>query len=263
MEINKNNPLLKKLYIGTSGWSYNSWKEFFYPEKLPKNKWLNYYSNFFNTVEINSSFYHLPRSNTFKNWASQTPESFLFSVKVSRYITHIKKLVDCREPFLKLLESSTLLGEKLKIFLFQFPSTQKKDLAKIEDFLNLTKKLTLRNLSLNFVFEFRHESWFCNETYRLLDVNGAGIVISSSPSFPFYKIITGKLCYIRMHGSKELYSSCYSDEELKNLSFYINSIIKDSDYVFIYFNNDYNCYAVKNAQTLLNFCYSNLINSYM
>ena len=115
-----------KLYIGTSGWYYDSWAGNFYPEDLNKNKWLEYYCQYFNTVEINSSFYHLTRKETFNNWALQTPDNFVFTIKASRYITHIKKLVDCLEPFKKLLDAALGLGSKLGLFLFQLPPNLKK-----------------------------------------------------------------------------------------------------------------------------------------
>ena len=99
------------VYIGTSGWSYNHWTGKFYPADLKNNKWLNYYSKEFNTVEVNSSFYHLPKLKTFVNWGENTSGDFLFSVKVSRYITHIKRLIDCREALDKLLTAAKGLGE--------------------------------------------------------------------------------------------------------------------------------------------------------
>lgn len=237
-----------KLYIGTSGWCYNNWVGNFYPRDLNKNKWLKYYSKYFNTVEINSSFYHLTRKETFNNWALQTPDNFVFVVKASRYITHIKKLVDCSEPFKKLLDSALGLGNKLGLFLFQLPPNLKKNIIKLEDFF----KIILKNY--RYVFEFRNESWFCDEVYNLLNEFGAGIVISSSPSFPYHEIITGNLCYIRMHGSEQLYSSSYSEKELQKLSALIRKNLKKNINTYVYFNNDAFGYAIENARKLVELC---------
>ena len=237
-----------KLYIGTSGWCYNNWAGNFYPRDLNKNKWLKYYSKYFNTVEINSSFYHLTRKETFNNWALQTPDNFVFVVKASRYITHIKKLVDCSEPFKKLLDSALGLGNKLGLFLFQLPPNLKKNIIKLEDFF----KIILKNY--RYVFEFRNESWFCDEVYNLLNEFGAGIAISSSPSFPYHEIITGNLCYIRMHGSEQLYSSSYSEKELQKLSALIGKNLKKNINTYVYFNNDAFGYAIENARKLVELC---------
>ena len=237
-----------KLYIGTSGWCYDSWAGNFYPRDLNKNKWLKYYSKYFNTVEINSSFYHLTRKETFNNWALQTPDNFVFVVKASRYITHIKKLVDCSEPFKKLLDSALGLGNKLGLFLFQLPPNLKKNIIKLEDFF----KIILKNY--RYVFEFRNESWFCDEVYNLLNEFGAGIAISSSPSFPYHEIITGNLYYIRMHGSEQLYSSGYSEKELQKLSTFIRKNLKKNINTYVYFNNDASGYAIENALKLIKLC---------
>lgn len=236
-----------KLYIGTSGWHYDSWIENFYPKNLTKDKWLEYYSKYFNTVEINSSFYHLMKKEIFNNWALQTPDNFVFAVKASRYITHVKKLVDCSQPFKKLLDSALGLGDKLGLFLFQLPANLKKNIIKLEKFLQLIPK------NYRYVFEFRNESWYGEEIYNLLNKFGVGITISSSPNFPYHEIITGNFCYIRMHGSKQLYSSSYSSKELKKLSVLVRENLKKDITTYVYFNNDTSGYAVKNAMELKKF----------
>jgi uncharacterized protein YecE (DUF72 family) len=237
-----------KLYIGTSGWCYDSWAGNFYPGGLNKNKWLEYYCQYFNTVEINSSFYHLPKKETFNNWALQTPDNFVFAIKASRYITHIKRLVDCLEPFKKLLDLALGLGSKLGLFLFQLPPNLKKNIIKLEDFLKIIPK------NLRYVFEFRNESWFCDEVYNLLNEFGAGITISSSPGFPYHEIITGNFCYIRMHGSAQLYSSSYSEKELQKFSAIIRQNLRKNINTYVYFNNDAFGYAIENAKMLIKLC---------
>ena len=234
-----------KIYIGTSGWSYNGWSGIFYPEDLSKTKWLSYYSEHFDTVEVNSSFYHLPKPQTFGNWAKKTPDNFLFVVKASRYITHIKRLKDCDEPFENLTKSAKELGSKLGSFLFQLPPNMKKDTGRLKDFLKILPD------NYKYAFEFRDESWFCSEVYNILDNNRCAIVISSSPGFPYHEKVTGKFCYIRMHGGKQLYSSNYSDDELKKVAEIVKQYQKSGIECYVYFNNDIGGYAVKNAKTLI------------
>ncbi len=236
------NPLI---HIGTSGWSYNHWIGRFYPEDIKKNKWLGYYSKEFDTVEINSSFYHLPKQKTYNNWKKNTGEDFIFSVKVSRYITHIKRLKDCREPLGRLFESADGLEKKLGPFLFQLPPNLKKDREVFKKFLEILPE------NYKYAFEFRNESWFTEEIYKLLEKYKCAIVISSSPGFPYREEITANLCYIRMHGSGELYRSCYSGEEIKKIAAFIKKNLNKNTGIYIYFNNDAEAYAIENARTLI------------
>lgn len=232
------------IHIGTSGWSYNHWAGDFYPAGLRKSKWLAYYSGEFGTVEINSSFYHLPKPQTFINWSSSTPDNFIFSVKVSRYITHIKRLADCGEALKRLLSTAEMLGEKLGVFLFQLPPNFKKDRSRLTEILNILPEHG------KFAFEFRDDTWFEKEIYELLNDSGCAVVISSSPKFPFRQVITGSLCYIRMHGSQHLYRSCYPKDELKRVAWLINRNLKKNIETYVYFNNDAESFAVENARTL-------------
>jgi uncharacterized protein YecE (DUF72 family) len=234
----------KRIYIGTSGWNYKSWRGKLYPKALDQKDWLGYYSKSYNSVEINNTFYQLPKKETFKNWHNSTPDDFIFAVKVSRYITHLKKLKDCEETVGKLLEYSSGLDRKLGIFLFQMPANQGKDYTKLEKFLKLLPE------KYKYVFEFRHDSWFDSSIYSLLDNSNCGIVINSSPGFPYKDISTGKICYIRMHGSKKLYSSKYSEDELKEFAEIIIKYHNKGFYSFIYFNNDVQGYAVENAREM-------------
>jgi uncharacterized protein YecE (DUF72 family) len=234
----------QKIYIGTSGWNYKSWKSKFYPEELTQKEWLDYYSKRFNSVEINNTFYQLPKKHTFKNWAYHTPENFVFSVKASRYITHLKKLSNCGDAVNKLIEHSSQLKEKLGIFLFQMPANQGKDINKLKNFINLLPD------KCKYAFEFRNDSWFNDDVFNILDRNNCGVVISSSPDFPFHDIATGRICYIRMHGSKKLYSSKYSNDELKKFARIIIKYHNKGFYSFIYFNNDIHGYAVENADAI-------------
>lgn len=233
------------IHIGTSGWSYKHWTGKFYPEEVKKNKWLEYYSKEFDTVEINSSFYHLPKIQTFINWKKNTGENFIFSVKASRYITHIKRLADCGDPLERLFKAAEGLGEKKGPFLFQLPPNFKKDKSVLKIFLEILPQ------NHKFAFEFRNESWFTEEIYKLLENFGCAVVISSAPGFPYVEKLTADLCYIRMHGSGILYNSCYSKDELKKISALIKKNLNKNIESYVYFNNDAEAFAVDNARMLI------------
>ena len=199
--------------IGTSGFLYHHWIERFYPINLKVSDRLSYYAKSFNSVEINSSFYRLPDKKNFQVWHDKTPKDFTFSIKGSRYITHTKKLLveqDSVDLFMKRAES---LGNKMKVVLWQLPPRFEADLGQLENFLELLKSYGCR-----FAFEFRHESWFCEEIYEILRTYNAAIVIADSPNFPRFEVQTADFSYIRFHGGKSLYSSKYSSCEMMEWS---------------------------------------------
>jgi len=242
-----------KLFVGTSGFSYSHWENgVFYPKGLPKAKQLEYFSEQFSTVELNSSFYGLPKDKTFTNWRERTPEDFTFAVKVSRFITHVKKLSQCKDSWKIFLERASHLGPKLGPFLFQFPSIWRKNLERLEKFILMIKK---NNSKLRFAFEFRHPSWFSPEVYRFFrKYENLSICIIDSPKWPSVNEITGNFVYFRMHGRKILYGSDYSEKEIKRLAEKIKGYLNNKLDVYCYFNNDACGFAVKNAKKLLEFC---------
>jgi len=247
----------KKLFIGTSGWVYGHWEGIFYPEDLPSKDKLRYFSQRFKTAEINYSFYHLPRPSTYQNWYNQTPEDFLFAVKASRFITHIKRLQGVKEAWKQFIENALYLKEKLGPILFQFPpsfSASQENIKRLEDFLKLiTKNLEPRSYKLRYAFEFRHKSWCEEKIYKLLKKYNVAWVIADSPSYPKAEEVTADFVYIRMHGSQILFGSKYTDKELKDLAQKIKKWLKTAD-VYVYFNNDFHGYAIENAKKLLKFC---------
>lgn len=239
------------LFIGTSGWVYSHWEGIFYPENLPSKDKLKYFSQHFKTTEINYSFYHLPRSSTYQNWYSQTPEDFLFAVKTSRFITHIKRLKGVKEAWKTFIENALNLKEKLGPILFQFPPSfraNETEIKKLEDFLKLITKNKLR-----YAFEFRHKSWCDKKVYNLLKKYKVVWVIADSPSYPKAEVVTADFVYLRMHGSKVLFTSNYTKKELQDLAQKIKKWRKIVD-VYIYFNNDAMGYAIENAKELLKLC---------
>lgn len=233
-----------KYYIGTSGWHYEHWRGLYYPEGLAKSKWLQFYVKQFNTVELNNSFYHLPSEKAFATWRESAPENFVFAVKVSRFITHIKRLENFGSAVENFLSRARLLQDKLGPLLYQLPPNMKRNDEVLESFLcSLPQKY-------RHVFEFRHESWLADSVFHILQQYNAGLCVFDMPGFTCPLIATSDFAYIRFHGSASLYSSCYSDEELSQWAQKIARLGKKVKAVYIYFNNDAEAFAVKNALTL-------------
>jgi uncharacterized protein YecE (DUF72 family) len=232
---------MSKLFIGTSGWNYAHWAEgIFYPQGLSQTKWLEHYAKFFNSVELNVTFYRLLQKKIFQNWRKRTPRNFHFVAKGSRFITHIKKIKGIEEPLKLFIERVCGLKEKLAAILWQLPPSFKKDLNRLEYFLKLLKKIKIRQ-----VFEFRNDSWFDQEVYALLKRYNVCLCIAHSGRFPCVKEVTAGFIYLRFHGGDSLYSSNYSDKELKEWADFVKEY-KGKD-IFAFFNNDAYGYALKNA----------------
>jgi len=248
-----------KLYIGTSGWVYSHWEGVFYSQDLPSKDKLKYFSKHFKTAEINYSFYHLPRPSTYQKWYSETPEDFLFAVKASRFITHIKRLKGVKETWKQFLNNAISLKEKLGPILFQFPPSFKatpENIKRLEDFLKFITKYHIPHTKyrIRFAFEFRHKSWCDKKIYQLLKKYKVAWVIADSPSYPKAEVVTADFIYIRMHGSKVLFTSNYTKKELKDLAQKVKKWLRQKKEVFVYFNNDAMGYAIENARELLKFC---------
>jgi uncharacterized protein YecE (DUF72 family) len=230
--------------IGTSGWYYDHWRGRFYPEDLPKSEWLKYYTTKFDTVELNNTFYHLPREQTIKKWHKVAPADFLFAVKASRYITHIKKLKNTEEGLERFFEMVGLLKKHLGPILYQLPPMLHKNLKLLGSFLiQLPKKHKA-------VFEFRHKSWYSDDTYELLNKHNAGFCVHDLEGLQTPKVVTGSVIYIRFHGTSGRYAGDYTEAMLGSWSEWIRENKKDADGVYAYFNNDVLGHAVKNALEL-------------
>jgi len=234
-------------YIGTSGWHYEHWRGLFYPEKLAKPKWLEFYARHFNTVELNNSFYHLPSERAFINWRESSSRGFVFAVKVSRFITHIKRLRNMEEPMQNFLARADFLQDKLGPLLYQLPPTMKRNDETLETFLSILPR------QYRHVFEFRHESWIDGDVFNILKRYEAGLCVFDMPDFTCPAVATADFAYLRFHGSTGLYWSCYSDEELSGWAERITELGKNLKAVYIYFNNDAGAYAISNAKTLARF----------
>ena len=232
--------------IGTSGWYYDDWRRRFYPQEIKKSAWLEFYSRHFATVELNNTFYRLPSETAFINWYNATPDDFIFALKASRFITHIKKLKDTREAVNNFMSRAALLKEKLGPVLYQLPPARYRDDGLLEAFLT--------NLPPGYrhVLEFRHESWLADEVYDILRRYRAGICVFDMPDLTCPPLATADFAYIRFHGKDSLYASSYSDEELANWVTRIGELAQSLDTVYIYFNNDVQGFALKNAETIRN-----------
>ncbi len=231
-------------FIGTSGFSYSHWKGVFYPENLPSSKFLEFYAEKFNTVEMNSTFYHTPRNSTIKNWVEKTPKNFVFSVKASRFITHIRRLKDAEDSVKKFLEKAELFGEKLGVILFQLPPSLKKDTSLLSDFVKTLNK------DKKYAFEFRHKTWLSDDVYEILKENNIAFCISDTPRYPYAEKITANFSYIRLHGHTQLYASEYTKKQLEHYANLILENNKNGISFYVYFDNDFYGYAVKNALEL-------------
>ena len=235
---------MAEYYIGTSGWVYRHWREVFYPAKLAQSKWLEFYTRHFPTVELNSSFYRLPTEKAFSNWRQTSPEGFIYAVKVSRFITHIKRLKDVEEPIQTFLSRARLLEEKLGPVLYQLPPNMHRNDERLDSFLSLLPR------ELRHVLEFRHESWLDEGVFKMLRKHNVGLCVFDMPGLFCPLLATANFAYIRFHGSSGLYYSCYTDEELEDWARRISGLAKDLETVYIYFNNDAEGYAVENARAM-------------
>ncbi len=241
---------MARVFIGTSGWTYSNWRGSFYPEDLPSARWLTYYAEHFDTAEVNYSFYHLPRETTYANWYDRTPPDFVFALKASRFITHIKRLDGVEESWKSLVERALTLKEKLGPILLQFPPTfhaTPENIERLGVFLRYAAGAGKPRIAL----EFRHQSCFETPALDLMRRYQAALVIAHSTRYPMPEVIaTAPFAYFRFHGPDEMFASSYSDNALRKWSWHMKAFLEDGADVYAYFNNDVGGYAVGNARTL-------------
>lgn len=235
-----------RIYIGTSGYSYKHWKEVFYPKGLAQAKWLPFYAEHFNTVEINATFYRHFGKHVFENWNSLTPDGFNFTIKGPKTITRDKRLENVEEELTRFMESAQGLGEKLGVMLWQLPPSFKQD---EENLKRLKAFLELLSTTIRQVIEFRHPTWVNDEIFALLNSHHVGWVAAESKRYLSVEKVTGGTAYFRYHGPRELYASSYSNDELNQLAQKMRDYAKTND-VYCYFNNDFHGYAIENGRYL-------------
>ncbi len=233
--------------IGTSGWHYDHWRGPFYPEKLPASKMLGYYLGKFDTVEINNSFYRLPTEEAFAEWKRATPETFLFAVKASRFITHMKKLKDPEAAFEKFFDRVSVLGRKLGPILFQLPPRWQADSERLNQFLASLPS------GLRCAFEFRDPSWFSEEVNAILRKHRAAFCMYDFDRRLSPQTVTARWIYVRLHGPEGRYAGSYSNAVLKDWAATFRSWDREGRDVYCYFDNDQAGYAAKDALRLKQF----------
>lgn len=236
---------MPSLNIGCSGFLYDHWKGIFYPEDMPRRRWLEYYCTKFTTVELNVTFYGVPDKETFSKWYKETPKGFVFSLKGSRFITHIKKLKASAEPVDVFLSRALTLKEKLGVILWQMPPSLKVDPARLAEFLELLRPYGARN-----TFEFREDTWISKKVISLMEKENASLCMADWPEFLNDLPVTSDFVYIRRHGENGSHATSYSPEKLKADATRIRKYLRDKKDVFIYFNNDAFGYAPQNALRL-------------
>lgn len=232
------------LHIGTSGWSYAHWKGPFYPRQIRNEEMLAFYCRHFRSVEINNSFYHLPDETTLRQWHDTTPAGFLFSVKASRYITHMKKLKEPQQSLSALLERVSCLEEKLGPLLFQLPPHWHYNGERISAFLDSLSK------DFRYAFEFRDRSWINEECYELLAEHGAAFCIYEIDGFLSPREVTADFVYVRLHGPGGPYQGNYDSQTLAGWAGAFSTWSRQGKSIYCYFDNDEAGYAAQNAQTL-------------
>ncbi len=227
--------------VGTSGWQYDDWRGRFYPPDVPKRSWLGFLAARFPTVELNNSFYRLPERDTFARWRAETPDGFVVAVKASRFISHIRRMRDCREPVALLWERARGLGPRLGPILFQLPPRFPADLERLRGFLRVLPR------SMRPAFEFRDPSWERDDVLDALDGAGAAFVLADRPGARVQDVVTGGWAYLRFHQGSE-HGPGYSREKLRRWARRIEALPATD--VFVYFNNDAGGAAVRDALSL-------------
>lgn len=233
-----------KIHIGTSGWHYKHWTGTFYPEGTKDTEQLSYYIESFKTVEINNSFYNLPASKTFKDWATATPAGFIFAVKGSRFITHMKKLKVLKSNISKFLLRAEKLGKKLGPVLFQLPPKWKVNPGRLADFLS---KLPPGH---RYTFEFRDPTWYRDDVYELLREHNCAFCIYELAGHLSPEEVTADFVYVRLHGPGKKYQGDYPAATLRKWARRCRQWQKEGRDVYIYFDNDQAGYAAFDAQEL-------------
>ncbi len=233
---------MPKYRIGCSGFLYESWKGAFYPEDLPHKKWLSFYQEKFNSVELNVTFYRLLKKEAFERWYKETPPDFTFCLKGSRFISHVKKLKDVELPLSTFFNVTAPLMEKLDVILWQLPPNLKLNMKNLEDFIANLKQYPVRH-----VFEFRHKSWLSKRVCKLLSSANIAICMADWPDFINDLPVTADFVYLRRHGEGGTYSTNYTPEQLKHDAKRIKEYLKQGKDVYYFFNNDAFAYAPKNA----------------
>lgn len=240
----KSHEKTRRCYIGTSGWVYDHWRDIFYPPDLPQSRWYAHYARYFDTVEINYSFYRLPSEGAFDHWREQAPAGFVYAIKANRYLTHIRRLKDVAGPLARFLSRVRRLGDRLGPILWQLPPRWQADPARLDAFAALLPA------DLIHAFEFRDPRWFVPPVREVLERYGLSFCIFNMPGLACPMWVTGETIYLRFHGSQVVYGGRYGQEALRPWAGCIEEWLAGGQAVYAYFNNDAFGYALEDAQAL-------------
>lgn len=236
----------RQLRVGTSGWHFDDWVGNFYPDKTPSHRMLEIYARHFDCVEVNKTFYSLPDRETVRGWVAETPKDFLFTVKASRYLTHMKKLKDPTQALDQLLNALAPLGDKLGPVLFQLPPRWRVNPDRLDSFLRKIPR------ELDCTFEFRDTSWFCDPVYEILEKYGVSLCFYDLGQYRSPEVVTADFVYIRMHGPGETpYEGAYDGRTLAGLAKKCRRWQEAGQSVYCLFDNDKKACAPGDARRLL------------
>jgi uncharacterized protein YecE (DUF72 family) len=240
--------------IGCSGWQYRHWRGDFYPAELPQARWFDHYATKFDTVEINNSFYRLPEAETFARWGEQAPRRFLFAVKASRFLTHMKKLKDPEDPLDRFFTNARELGGKLGPVLYQLPPRWALDLERFEHFLQALARQSSALRKAGFTrrvrhaIEFRDPSWYDERVYAAMRRHRVALCLHDMPGSASGTVSTAPFVYVRFHG--ERYGGRYQDRHLDQWADWLAGQVSAGIDVYAYFNNDVGGHAPRDAARL-------------
>jgi uncharacterized protein YecE (DUF72 family) len=233
-----------RVHIGTSGWHYKHWVGKFYPADVRASGMFDYYRRFFDTVELNNSFYRLPTPEAFAAWRDAAPAKFCFAVKGSRFLTHNKKLKEPEQALQNLLPRAEILGKKLGPILFQLPPKWKVNIERLQEFLDVLPRYH------KYAFEFREPTWNTERVYETLRRYNAAYCIHELAGFHTPMMVTADFSYVRLHGPGNKYQGCYTEEKLREWADRIAEWTRELKAIYVYFDNDDCGYAARNALEL-------------
>jgi uncharacterized protein YecE (DUF72 family) len=231
------------VYVGTSGWQYPHWKGVFYPDKLPQRAWLPYFAERFQTVEVNNTFYMLPGATVFEEWKKQTPKDFVFALKMSRYLTHVKRLIEPAQPVDRFFDRAKRLGSKIGPVLLQLPPKFHADVVRLDETLSAI------GMSVRVAVEFRDESWYSPETREILERHHAALCLADSPRRKQPAWRTADWGFVRFHEGTGSRAPGYEREVLRRWAQQVAATWDAGEDVYVYFNNDTEGYAIGDAAT--------------
>ncbi len=241
------------ILIGTSGWMYDHWEGVFYREGASPEELLPAYAESFRTVEVNNTFYQLPNAGTVEGWCRRTPAEFVFAVKANRYITHMKNLLQPQGPVSRMMERLDGLGDKLGPVLFQLPPGWRVNADRLASFVDLLSREGAIPAARGhrYAFEFRHQSWYTDPVYDILERSGCAFCIHDHRDAPSPRRVTADFVYLRFHGRRGRYEGKYPAADLSAWADAIAGWHDRGLDVYGYFNNDFRGYAVENARELI------------